>query len=148
MYDDFCKSLDNKVPTQAIFFDVSKAFDRVWHRGLLHKLNAIGIRGSLHTWFSNYLENRTQAVVIKGQKSNYTKITAGVPQGSVLGPLLFLIYINDLTHTIDTNIKVFADDISMYLSLKDNIIRTLTLNTDLNNIQTWASTWKVTFNVQ
>ena len=148
MYDDFCKSLDRSIPTQAIFFDVSKAFDRVWHRGLLHKLNAIGIQGSLHAWFSSYLKNRTQAVVIKGQKSKYTKITAGVPQGSVLGPLLFLIYINDLTNTIDSKIKLFADDTSMYLSLDDNNIRTLTLNTDLDKIQTWASIWKVTFNAQ
>ena len=148
MYDDFCKSLDNHTPTQAIFFDISKAFDRVWHQGLLHKLNAIGIQGTLHNWFSDYLNNRTQAVVIKGQISNYTDITAGVPQGSVLGPLLFLIYINDLADNIDSNIKLFADDTSIYLSLDDNQIRTQTLNSDLLKIQEWANTWKVTFNAQ
>ena len=146
IYDDFCSSLDDKVPTEAIFFDISKAFDRVWHRGLVHKLYSVGIRGQLLTWFSNYLHNRTQAVVIKGQKSNYLNITAGVPQGSVLGPILFLIYINDLTNNIDSIIKLFADDTSMYLSLNDNPARTLTLNSDLDKIKTWASTWKVTFN--
>ena len=146
MYDDFCQSLDDHIATQAIFFDISKAFDRVWHRGLLHKLHSIGIRGSLHNWFSDYLQNRSQAVVIKGHKSNYLTITAGVPQGSVLGPLLFLIYINDLTNNINSKIKLFADDTSMYLSLNDDHARTLTLNSDMDKIQTWASTWKVTFN--
>ena len=146
IYDDFCRSLDDRVSTEAIFFDISKAFDRVWHRGLLQKINAIGIRGNLLNWFSNYLQNRTQAVVIKGQRSNYLNITAGVPQGSVLGPTLFLIYINDLTNSIDSTIKLFADDTSMYLSLDNNPERTLQLNSDLEKIKTWASTWKVTFN--
>ena len=146
IYDDFCKSLDNHISTQAIFFDISKAFDRVWHQGLLHKLQAIGIQGALHNWFTDYLKDRSQAVVIKGHKSNFINITAGVPQGSVLGPLLFLIYINDLTYNIDSTIKLFADDTSMYLSLNDNRIRTQTLNSDLSKIHTWATTWKVTFN--
>ena len=79
-------------------------------------------------------KKRTQAVVIKGQKSNFIDITAGVPQGSVLGPLLFLIYINDLTYNIDSVIKLFADDTSMYLSLNDTTTRTQTLNSDLNKI--------------
>ena len=146
IYDDFCRSLDDKVSTEAIFFDISKAFDRVWHRGLLHKLNSTGIQGPLLNWFSDYLQNRTQAVVIKGQKSNYLNITAGVPQGSVLGPTLFLIYINDLTHSINSTIKLFADDTSMYLTLDNNPTRTLRLNSDLEKIKTWAQTWKVTFN--
>ena len=98
---------------------------------LLHKLNSVGIQGPLLNWFSNYLQNRTQAVVIKGKKSNYLNITAGVPQGSVLGPTLFLIYINDLTHSIDSTIKLFADDTSMYLTLDNNPTRTLRLNSDL-----------------
>ena len=146
IYDDFCRSYDEEVSTEAIFFDISKAFDRVWHRGLIHKLNSVGIRGSLLDWFTNYLHNRTQAVVIKGQKSDYLDITAGVPQGSVLGPILFLIYINDLTYSIESIIKLFADDTSMYLSLNANPARALTLNSDLEKIKTWASTWKVTFN--
>ena len=146
IYDDFCRSYDDEVSTEAIFFDISKAFDRVWHRGLIHKINSVGIRGSLLDWFSNYLHNRTQAVVIKGQKSDYLNITAGVPQGSVLGPTLFLIYINDLTYSIESIIKLFADDTSMYLSLNENPARALTLNSDLDKIKAWASTWKVTFN--
>ena len=93
IYDDFCKSLDLGQTSQAVFFDISKAFDRVWHRGLIHKLNVIGVRGSLLSWFKDYLDNRPQAVVIKGETSSYQNIKAGVPQGSVLGPLLFLIFI-------------------------------------------------------
>ena len=145
IYDDFCKSLDNATSLQAIFFDISKAFDKVWHRGLLHKLNAIGIRGQLLTWFQNYLDNRSQAVVIKGSKSDYLPINAGVPQGSVLGPILFLVYINDITKDITSTIKLFADDTSTYLSLNDNITRGEILNSDLNKIHKWATEWKVSF---
>ena len=148
IYDDFVSALDRNIPTQAIFFDISKAFDRVWHRGLVHKLDAVGIRGSLLKWFESYLKNRTQAVVIKGSKSNFLNVQAGVPQGSVLGPTLFLIYINDLSNSIESTIKLFADDTSMYLSLADNPNRTRILNSDMTKISTWAKKWKVTFNCQ
>ena len=81
---------------RAVFCDISKAFDRVWHRGLLYKLRRIGISGSLLSWFANYLKDRKQRVVLPGASSNWSIINAGVPQGSILGPLLFLIYINDI----------------------------------------------------
>ena len=123
IYDDFCKFLDDKTTAQVIFFDISKAFDKVWHRALLYKLSALGIRGQLLDWFSDYLNNRFQAVVIKGAQSSYLPISAGVPQGSVLGPLLFLVYINDITHDIESIIKLFADDTSMYLGLEISHIR-------------------------
>ena len=146
IYDDFCKFLDNKTTAQAIFFDISKAFDKVWHRALLHKLFAIGIRGQILDWFTDYLKNRSQAVVLKGTKSSYLPISAGVPQGSVLGPLLFLVYINDIANDIESIIKLFADDTSMYLGLENTEIRTQILNSDLERIQKWATTWKVLFN--
>ena len=146
MYDDFCKSLDNRKTTQCIYFDISKAFDRVWHKALIRKLYAIGVRGLLLSWFKDYLANRIQAVVIKGKKSTYRDVSSGVPQGSVLGPLLFLIYINDIVKDIESTIKLFADDTSIYLNLDDPERRTLILNNDLARITNWAKTWKVDFN--
>ena len=85
------------------------------------KIEAVGIRGNLALWFQNYLQNRKQAVFIKGKKSEYKTVPFGVPQGSVLGPLLFLIYIyiNDITKNIESVIKLFADDTSVSLALKD-----------------------------
>ena len=146
IYDDFCRALNDQKVTQAIFFDISKAFDRVWHRGLIRKLYAIGIRDGLLDWFKDYLNNRCQAVTIKGEKSDYLYIKHGVPQGSVLGPTLFLIYINDIVKDITSIIKLFADDTSIYLSMNDPATRTLTLNFDLAKIDDWARKWKVDFN--
>ena len=146
MYDDFCKALDNQSITQAIFFDISKAFDRVWHLGLIRKLYSAGIRGPLLDWLRNYLTNRQQAVVIKGDMSTYKTVPAGVPQGSVLGPLLFLIYINDIVEGIESNIKLFADDTSIYFCFDDVERRTNTLNSDMKKINDWAKKWKVDFN--
>ena len=95
----------------------------------------MGIRGSLFNWFENYLSDRTQAVLIKGSKSTFLNVLAGVPQGSVLGHFLFLIYINDLNNGIKSTTKPFADDASMYLSLEDNLNRTRILNSDLEKIR-------------
>ena len=144
-YDDICRAYDNKSPTQSIFFDISKAFDRVWHRGLIYKLKSIGIRGKLLDFLSDYLTQRKQAVVLKGEKSNYREVTAGVPQGSVLGPLLFLIYINDITDNIASTIKLFADDTSIYTSSSNAEERQTKLNSDLQTINNWALTWKAEF---
>ena len=146
IYDDFCKFLDSQITAQAIFFDISKAFDKVWHRALLHKMSAIGIRGQLLDWFADYLTNRVQSVVLKGNKSAYLPVMAGVPQGSVLGPVLFLIYINDIVADIESTVKLFADDTSMYLGLENTNIRTEVLNSDLDKISNWAAKWKIKFN--
>ena len=146
IYYDFCQALDKQKTTQTVFFAISKAFDRVWHAGLFRKLYAIGIRGSLLDWFKSYLSHRIQAVVIKGKTSSYRQIPAGVLQGSVLGPLLFLIYINDIVNDIKSTIKLFADDTSIYLSIDDVERRTLILNSDMIKINEWSKRWKVDFN--
>lgn len=146
IYNDICSSFDKGTTTQAIYLDITKAFDRVWHRGLIAKLNAAGIQGSLLNWFKDYLNNRKQAVVIKGQISDFHTIHAGVPQGSVLGPLLFLIYINDIVLNLQSLIKLFADDTSLSLSLADPTRRAEILNEDLTTISLWANKWKVIFN--
>ena len=117
IYNTFCKSLDEGKEVRAVFCDISKAFDRVWHEGLLFKLKSIGISDSLLLWFRDYLAGRKQRVVLPGAASSWKlmkHIKAGVPQGSILGPLLFLIYINDIVEDIHSCNRLFADDTSLY----------------------------------
>jgi hypothetical protein len=146
IYNDLCFSFDQGKTTQAVYLDITKAFDRVWHRGLIAKLESVGIRDSLLAWFQSYLHNRRQITVIKGSKSTESVIKGGVPQGSVLGPLLFLIFINDIVENIQSVIKLFADDTSLSLAIQNPRIRADTLNHDLEQIASWAARWKVKFN--
>ena len=146
LYHELCLAVDQQKEVRIIFLDISKAFDKVWHPGLLHKLRKAGIMGDLLAWFSDYLRNRCQRVVINGQSSSWGKICAGVPQGSVLGPLMFLIYINDIVNVVRSNIKMFADDTSLYLTVDNPITAAQTLNMDLSDIDQWSKDWLVTFN--
>ena len=129
-----------------VFLDISKAFDRVWHEGLLFKLRQLGIEGPLLNLISSYLTNRQQCVTIGGQSSSMLPIEAGVPQGSILGPLLFLVFINDITDDISCDIKLFADDTSIMEIIYDPITSGRRINTDLDRIFVWGKQWKVTFN--
>ena len=138
---------DNRcLEVRSVFLDMSKAFDKVWHEGLLFKLKQNGIDGKLMNFFENYLTNRRQRVVLNGKESGWAPILSGVPQGSVLGPLLFLIYINDLECGIISKIKFFADDTSLYSIVKDPVTSTIELNHDLKLISEWARQWKMKFN--
>ena len=146
LYHFFCDALDKKKNVHIVFCDIKKAFDRVYHKGLIYKLKKAGIHGVLLNWFQNYLADRYQQVIIRGQKSEIGVIKAGVPQGSVLGPLLFLIYINDLTNVVhNCKVKLFADDTSVFIDFTNIDEAADALNDDLNNIQNWADQWLVNF---
>ena len=108
------ESLGNGDDVLLIVLDISKAFDKVYHRGLLHKLETFGINGCLLKWFSSYLSGRQQRVVVNGQGSEWRSINAGVPQGSILGPLLFLIFINDIVDDLSCDPFLYADDTSLF----------------------------------
>ena len=139
-------SLDKNLDVRHVFLDISKAFDKVWHKGLIFKLRQNGIDGQLLNVLENYLSGRQQRVVINGSESDWGGIMSGVPQGSVLGPLLFLVYINDLEVGIKSQIKFFADDTSLFSVVHDPTVSSWELNHDLDLISRWAFKWKMSFN--
>ena len=137
---------NRSLKVQGVFLDISKAFDKVWHDGLIYKLKRNGINGDLLRLIESFLSDRYQRVVLNGQTSNWNKITAGVPRGSILGPLFFLIYINYLPSELRCSAKLFADDTPLF-SVVENVNETTTnLNKDLENINKWAQQWKMSFN--
>jgi len=131
-----------------VFLDITKAFSRVWHLGLLHKLKNAGLCTTLLEWFKSYLSNRKQRVVIGGKFSELLELLAGVPEGSILGPLLFLLFINDLENTIQSKISLYADDTILLNAYSDCKVAETTLNNDLIKIENWALNWLVDFNPQ
>ena len=139
-------SLDMNLDVRHVFLDMSKAFDKVWHQGLLYKLKQNGIDGKLLSLLKSYLTERQQRVVINGFESDWWEVRSGVPQGSVLGPLLFLVYINNLEIGIKSQIKFFADDTSLFSVVNDPNTSAQELNHDLTLISNWAFQWKMCFN--
>ena len=115
MYHRVCQNLDVRLSTILIFCDISKAFDRVWHEGLFKKLISYGISGDLLIWFTNYISGRRQFVFVDNELSDYGLVKAGVPQRYVLDPLLFSLYINDITDNLGNLARLFADDTSLTL---------------------------------
>ena len=118
----------------------------MWHDGIIYKLPQNGISANLLNLLDDFLKERKQRVVLNGQVSTYKNIIAGVPQGYILGPLLFLIYINDLTEGLTTNVKLFADGISLFSVVHDTQTSANDLNKDLKIINNWAFQWKMNFN--
>ena len=145
---DIYKSFDANpsLEVRGIFLDMSKAFDRVWHEGLLFKLKRLGLSGKFYGLINSFLSNRRQRVILNGQSSKWYPIKAGVPQGSILGPLFFLVYINDLPKGLLCNAKLFADDTSIFSVVKDHLNCTKKLSEDLSKIFQWAYKRKMSFN--
>ena len=138
---EICKSFDDKWEVRGVFLDISKAFDKVWHQGVILKLKQNCISGNLLKIIEDFLSNRYQRVVLNGQSSGWAAVNAGVPQGSILGRLLFLIYINDLSTGLSSNPRLFADDTSLFRNTSAN-----ELNNDLLKIRSWSYQWKMSFN--
>ena len=148
---DIISNLDGAVnrghkQTDLIIMDFAKAFDKVPHRRLLHKLEYYGIRGSTHKWINSWLSGRTQQVVLDGQASDPVPVLSGVPQGSVLGPVLFLLFINDLPDNIKSSVRLFADDCVLYRNIH-SLQDCLTLQEDLTSLGQWEADWQMKFNV-
>ena len=120
------------------FIDISKAFDKVWYKSLLSKLKQNGISGNLIDTIADFLNFRKHRIALNGQFSSWTVIEAGLPLGSILGPLLFLIYINDLSDDLMANVNLFTDDTFFFSVVYDVITFTNNLNNDLSKISDWA----------
>ena len=131
---------------RGVFLDISKAFYKAWHDGLIYKLKRNGINGDLLRLIESFFSDRYQRVILNGQTSNWNKIKAGFPQGSILSPLFFLIYINDLPSKLRCSAKLFADDTSLFPVVENVNETTTSLNKDLENINKWAHQWKMSFN--
>ena len=121
-----------------MFLDISKAFDKVWHERLILKLNQYGISENLLRLIKCFLKNRKQRVALNGQTSSWTNVLAGVPQGSILSPLFFLIYINDVSDDFSSNPKLFADDAFIFSVIRDKNTSSKELNNDLRKISNRA----------
>ena len=136
------KLADSGECVDAVVLDFSKAFDKVSHPKLIYKLKSLGINSQLILWIEHWLNRRSQIVVVNGLEFSSAPTTPGVPQGSVLGPLLFLIYINDITQDIKHQVRLFADDTLLFGVVTDDT----SLQEDLDTLAKWAKTWQMEFN--
>lgn len=137
-------NLEGGKQTDILILDFAKAFDKVNHSLLIHKLNYYGIRGVINAWVEDFLRDRMQAVVVNSARSNLIPVLSGVPQGSVLGPCLFLLYINDLPDTLETNSRLFADDTAVYCKISTANDHNA-LQQDLDSLATWEQKWDMQF---
>ena len=139
------QSFDHGFEVRGVFLDISKAFDKVWHNGLIYKLKQNGVTGDLLDTLNNFLKERKQRVFVNGQYSTWKNFEAGVPQGSIVRPLLFLIYINDLPENLVSNPKLFAHDTSLFSVIRNKQLSAQKLNEDSNKINHWTFQWKMSF---
>ena len=128
------QSFDNGFEVRGVFLDISQAFDKVWHKGLIYQLKQNGVAGNFLNTLANFLKDRKQRVVLNGKNSTWVSVEAGVPQGSILALLLFLIYVNDLSENLVLNSRLFVNDKSLFSVIFDKDLSAKTLNDELNRI--------------
>ena len=145
-YETWTKLLDDGTPVDIIYCDFRKAFDRVSHKHLIRKLSAYGLRNRVLEWLTDFLSDRWQAVSVGKCMSSPVRVTSGVPQGSVLGPVLFLLYINELPRLTKSELKMFADDVKIYRGIK-SANDLFTLQEDLTALTHWSKEWLLDFNI-
>ena len=143
--NDWLSELDDNKPVDAIYLDLKKAFDTVPHKRLINKIKGYGVCGRILEWVSDFLSERTQYVNVNGKVSDRVSVTSGVPQGSVLGPILFIYYINDLPDCVDCHTRIFADDTKAYSSILTTDDRDR-LQTNIHHLVNWTDTWLLRFN--
>ena len=149
LVDDISEELNNKNHSIGVFIDLSKAFDTIDHKLLMQKLDHYGVRGVAINWFTSYLTDRTQYVCIGDSTSTPLPITCGVPQGSILGPLLFIIYINDIVNSSKLATYVmFADDTNLFFKHKNLITLYELVNNELLLISEWSKLNKLSLNIK
>lgn len=144
---DITLGINNSTQIDAVFLDLKKAFDVVSHNLLLFKLSSLGIPERLLGWIKDYLHMREQRVVVNGASSSPVEVLSGVPQGSVLGPLLFLIFINDMPADLKCTVRLYADDCVLYLPVTC-INDAKILQTDLDAVTSWCDKWKMSLNIK
>ncbi|MEL7307906.1 MAG: reverse transcriptase family protein, partial [Pseudomonadota bacterium] len=150
-FETLTDAVDQKLCADVVYLDFSRAFDTIPHKRLLLKLESFGIQGKLHAWISSFLCDRTQCVSIRGIQSSRSPVLSGVPQGSVLGPLLFLMYVNDLDDVVfSSNILKFADDTKLFTLFDPHVVapQCSPINDDLNRIFKWCETWCLKLNME
>ena len=130
-----------------VYLDFVKAFDKVAHNRLIRKLEAYGINGEILNWIQNFLTGRRQLVAVNGVASSWADVLSGVPQGSVLGPLLFVVYINDPPEEIDTMVRMFADDTKIFVDASSEANR-IVLQADIIRLNNWAKKWQFSSTVK
>lgn len=143
---DIAHMLQRNCSAHLAILDFSKAFDKVPHQRLLSKLEFYGIRGQLHQWIMSFLTKRSQQVVCNGETSTKQKVISGVPQGTVLGPLFFLLYINDLPSNLQCKTRLFADDCLLYATIVNPTTDGQLLQNDLVELESWQNKWQMKFN--
>ena len=144
--EEWTNMLDQGLPVDAIYLDFRKAFDTVPHQRLIKKLQAYGIHGKLLRWINQFLVGRKQRVVVEGEKSEWKEVISGIPQGSVLGPLLFVLFINDMPSCVSNACKLFADDSKIYTQVR-NPGNIQALQEDLAKLEDWSSKWQMGHNI-